>query len=609
MSKEPPPLQFINTALPAAAPIGDDDVKWRQAEAFVAANADRLLEQLTANHAFFTRGTLKNLLKQGHPDWQPKAAVKRLAQDKAFRKAVATTLLEDFSRVIEFEPDAFPAPSIASQQPANENKAGKKAKTKKLKTRFTSVELYQQERQIIRTGQRWARESGAGVKPKQVDAAIAEYSAGRAALGKDPKVDEDVRAASYKSLEKKRFGILLGPPGAGKTTLIKIIGNALVKDGQTVLVTAVSGMLSQKLGNETGHNALPFSQVIASLSSTRNLDDVPELGLKRGGMLVIDEAAMLGSRDMHTVMQLASRHGLSIRAIGDTRQMAAASAGAPIEKLTEFIEPATLNRVVRQRNLVDQQATLDMHAGNAQKALRAYSGKRKRLAFLDNSDAVAAKAAADYAKWRSDGRNESQASAVLTLDEATTHKINALARMHLKEAEYLDDGIELATRYGTNEFSVHDRVIFRERIDLLEGSSMPRIYKGSVGTIEAITPGMMSVRLDGHDTPLQVPIQKQMRIMHAHAMEMTQPDPAESPQGSTLSRAFLAVTRPWSAPEATVGISRHKHKLTVYVDREVYPDLESLAADAAKRPTRLTTLDVEDRRRQTSIPPGPGQVR
>jgi len=116
----------------------------------------------------------------------------------------------------------------------------------------------------------------------------------------------------------------------------------------------------------------------------------------------------------------------------------------------------------------------------------------------------------------------------------------------------------------------------------------------------------MSVKLDGHPQPLQVPIRKQMRLMHAHAMEMTQPDPAESPQGSTLTRAFLAVTRQWSAPEAIVGVSRHKKKLTVYVDREVYPDLESLAADAAKRPERKTTLDVEDRRRQTSAPPGPG---
>ena len=114
----------------------------------------------------------------------------------------------------------------------------------------------------------------------------------------------------------------------------------------------------------------------------------------------------------------------------------------------------------------------------------------------------------------------------------------------------------------------------------------------------------MTVTLDGTEQSMVIPIQKKMRMTHAHAIELTQPDPAESPQGSTLTRGFLAVTRPWSAPEAIVGISRHKKKLTVYVDKEVYPDLQSLAADAEKRPERLTTLDVVDRKPDQQKPPG-----
>lgn len=586
MTKQPSPEDFEPHLIPLSAPLSDDD-RWAMAESFIQINGERLLAQLTAHHAFFTHGTVENALSQGHPDWEPRLVTQQLKQDPALRDAVAEVLLSDMSRVIEYEPEAFGA------EPGDQN-------------RFTSLELYQQERQIIRTGQRWARERGAGVAEDQVNAAIAQYSADREAQGKDPNVDEDVRNASHKMLENKRFAILLGPPGAGKTTLIKIIGDALKTDGQSVLITAESGMLSQKLENETGHKSLPMSEVIESLSRARKLSDVPELGLRPGGMLVIDEAAMLGTRTMHQMMQLANRHKLSLRAIGDIKQIEAASPGAPIAKLVEFVEPAIMNRVVRQRNAIDQLATLNMHAGRSEDALRAYSGKRDRLKFLDNSKTLIGKVARDYAKWRAKEKHDGQMAAVLTLDAESTQAINAEVRRQLKKKGYLADGVEVETRYGTNEFSVHDRVIFRERIDLPEGASIPRIYKGSVGTVEAINPGFMSVRLDGHPQPLQVPIQKQMRLMHAHAMEMTQPDPAESPQGSTLTRAFLAVTRPWSAPEAIVGISRHKNKLTVYVDQEVYPDLERLAADAAKRPERKTTLDVEDRRRQISAPPGPG---
>jgi len=355
-------------------------------------------------------------------------------------------------------------------------------------------------------------------------------------------------------------------------------------------------MLSQKLENETGHRALPLSEVIEQLSKVRDPADAPELNLKRGGMLIVDEGAMLGSRRMFEVMQLCNRHKLSLRLIGDPKQIAASEPGSPMERLIEYVPPAVLQRVVRQKVAEDQEATLAMHKGKAKKALKSYA-KRGHVEFLENAGEVTAKAAKDYADWRTANDEEGKVTAVLTLDSAAAQQVNALAREHLKASGYLGQGLQLETHYGTREFSTKDRIIIRERLDLETAAGKQRIYKGSIGTVLALNPGGLAVKLDGHEDPILLPLQKGMRIDHAHAIELTQPDPSESPQGSTLTSAFLAVTRQWSAPEAAVGISRHKKELTVYVNRGVYPDLKSLSKDASTRPERPSAIDLEDRRR------------
>jgi ATP-dependent exoDNAse (exonuclease V) alpha subunit len=332
---------------------------------FINDHADALLTYLTNNKSFFSHLDVDDALLQ--PSFLPQAPT------SAIRDSITDQLLQDRSRVQHCQVN-------------NE-------------TAFTSVALMKTEQALLRTAQQWANNDEGGCDLKHLESAIANHAAKRAAKGKDPKPMDDMVVAAESMLAPGRLKVLIGPPGAGKTTIIRLIADSLNKADQSIIVSAQSGMLCQKLSEETGQVAVPLGDLMVRLSGLQNERFKQEIGLKPGSTLILDEAAMLGTRQMADVFQMAQDHDLRLMMVGDVRQIQAATAGSPLRKILEQVKPAQLQNVTRQKDPVDAQATLDLYHGNAESALESYEN-RDLLIFCKNGQKLRNRVVTDFVDWQ-----------------------------------------------------------------------------------------------------------------------------------------------------------------------------------------------------------------
>lgn len=117
------------------------------------------------------------------------------------------------------------------------------------------------------------------------------------------------------------FGIVEAPPGAGKTTMMRAIAAAARADGREIVGCAIAQAAARNLASETG---IPSINAARLLAAERRGDEVIP---RRGGVLVIDEAGMMDSAAMGSLLRIARERGASVIGIGDSAQLRPVGAG------------------------------------------------------------------------------------------------------------------------------------------------------------------------------------------------------------------------------------------------------------------------------------------
>ncbi len=164
---------------------------------------------------------------------------------------------------------------------------------------------------------------------------------------------------------KDRVMMIRGVAGTGKTTLEQEIGEALAEAGKPVVAIAQSVKASREvLREEAGF--------VEADTVARFLKDTTMQEAARGGVILVDEASQLGTRDMHAVFTVAEAVNARVVLVGDRRQHKSVTAGEPLKLLEERsgLPVAEVTEILRQQ-------------GDYKKAAEALSEGRVSEAFAE----------------------------------------------------------------------------------------------------------------------------------------------------------------------------------------------------------------------------------
>jgi conjugative relaxase-like TrwC/TraI family protein len=420
-----------------------------------------------------------------------------------------------------------------------------------------------------------------------IDADTIAAAADRHRLGSDQS------AAVHQLLEAdERIGLLVGPAGAGKTRTLRAVVDAWQQYGGNVVGLTVSQAAAQVLTDEAQLRAENTAKWLYETRHGRwSLPDKP--------LLLIDEASMVATDDLVTLVSQARQAGGKVLLVGDPAQLSAIHIGGAFDLLAERHGAARLTEIRRFTNQWEADASMLLRDRNPA-AIDAYA-MRGRI----HGDRLDELETGLFEAWRADalgtddhGNRETVAMIVATNDQATV--LGERARQALVAAGHVLDGPTVAL--ADNHASVGDHIVTRRNDRRLTGEGGAWVVNGQSWTITTVhANGDADIARHGDGASLRLPAD--YLVAHTHLAYATT---AHRAQGMTVDRAHATVDADTTHQQLYVAATRGRHSNDLWValdsDRDVIaddthlPDPHQIIARALSRqdPDRLSAHQLAD---------------
>jgi conjugative relaxase-like TrwC/TraI family protein len=317
--------------------------------------------------------------------------------------------------------------------------------------RYSTPELLERERTMIASAVDRKDAGCAQVRPDIV----------RAVLDRHPTAGAD-QAAMVEDVCRSGAGVSLvvGRAGSGKTWTLGLAREAFQLDGYQVLGTAPTGIATVGLGEEGFTEIRTVDRLLLDLERKQT-------ALDERTVLVVDEAAMVGTRKLAPLLQHADRAGSKVVLVGDDRQFASIQAGGGFRALRLRLGASELTVNRRQIEEWEQQAIQDVRAGRIDEAIAAYA-EHDRVQAFDARDDRDRAVLADW--WQAHQAGEEPV--IFAHRRAEVDQLNSLCQR--LRAEHGQLGTDRLT-VGDLQLAVGDRVVLGanalERLGVVNGTS------------------------------------------------------------------------------------------------------------------------------------------
>ena len=163
--------------------------------------------------------------------------------------------------------------------------------------------------------------------------------------------DDQVAAVDEIAGGGGRVATIVGPAGAGKTTVLRSVAATYQAAGRDVIVLTLSAAAARVVTDETGLAA-------HTIAGWR----VGAVDMPRGGVVIVDEASMVPTLVLDEMVRVAGVYGSKITLIGDFAQMGAPEAGGLLRDLATLPSAVELTAVRRFRQPWEADASLQLRA-------------------------------------------------------------------------------------------------------------------------------------------------------------------------------------------------------------------------------------------------------
>jgi conjugative relaxase-like TrwC/TraI family protein len=238
-------------------------------------------------------------------------------------------------------------------------------------------------------------------------AAVASHQAVRDALVAHTSAGPD-QQAMVRDLCQGGAGVavVVGRAGTGKTFALGIARHAWQLDGYRLLAAASTGIATLSLQGEGFEDVATCDRLLAELDrGTEQLDTRT--------VLVIDEAGIVGSRNLGRLLEHAQQAQAKVVLVGDDRQLAAIDAGGGFRALRLRLGASELTENRRQQQAWEREALELVRSGLVGEAVAAYQA-HDRVVAADSKPAATLALLQDWwAAWQQAERDSAQEVVVL----------------------------------------------------------------------------------------------------------------------------------------------------------------------------------------------------
>ena len=418
------------------------------------------------------------------------------------------------------------SPLLVEMEPANGRDPAK----------FSTREMIDTERGMVECAERLARAGRHGVSGPITNAAI--DGAGTLSAEQQNAVRHVLKPGS--------LAVVIGDAGTGKSFSMKVAREAWQAQGFNVRGAALAGKAADELQAGSGIE----SRTLASLEfAWKNGKDK----LTSRDVLVIDEAGMIGSRQLGRVLKAAEQAGAKVVLLGDDKQLAAIEAGAAFRGVVQHVGAAEITEVRRQKEAWARAAGQELARGSVADGLAAYA-ERGHVQIHDSREAAREALAAAYVGDQGKG-----SQIILAHSNADVQALNQAVRDARKERGELAGSARFVTERGGREFAAGDRIVF------LKNDRDLGVKNGTLGTVERAENGRLAVRLDSGEMR-EFSAEQYAAVDHGYAVTI------HKAQGVTVDRAYLLATPGMDRSLAYVGMTRHREAATLFAGADDFTD-------------------------------------